>query len=148
MANTSIVNILMTLSFASFLIFCKYAWSSLRSFLIISPHYSSFGGLKNPVLPLSIDSSGPPELHATTMHPMYIASTGTIPKCSFSGVYRRISVFDNSSSLSSFDIDFKNTILSSISNFLASYLSSFSCSTFSATLMSYPPATTSRASLF
>lgn len=41
---------------------------------------------KYPVFVSTIDSVGPPELHASTIQPQYIASTGTIPKCSFSGV--------------------------------------------------------------
>jgi len=37
-------------------------------------------------------SVGPPELHARTGKPQAIASIGTIPKCSFSGVYSRARV--------------------------------------------------------
>jgi len=37
-------------------------------------------------------SVGPPELQAKTGSPHAIASMGTIPKCSFVGVYRRASV--------------------------------------------------------
>jgi len=41
---------------------------------------------KNPVFSCSIDSVGPPLLQAITGFFIYIASIGTIPKCSFSGV--------------------------------------------------------------
>ena len=62
--------------------------------VIFSAHYfGSLASIKKPVQPFSIDSSGPPELQAITTQPRYIASTGTMPKCSFSGVQRSISVF-------------------------------------------------------
>lgn len=51
------------------------------------PHPPGSGGHSMPVLPCTTLSRGPPLLHATTGRPDAIASSGTMPKCSFWGVY-------------------------------------------------------------
>ena len=56
------------------------------SFNFVAHYFVLSASNKNPVTPSYNDSVGPPELHARGMHPQYIASTGTMPKCSFSGV--------------------------------------------------------------
>lgn len=48
---------------------------------------SGVGSQRMPVIPSTILSTGPPLLQAMTGFPAAIASSGTIPKCSFSGVY-------------------------------------------------------------
>jgi len=51
-------------------------------------HFStSVGGQSHPVLPSTTVSRGPPVLAANTGTPANMASRGTIPKCSFEGVY-------------------------------------------------------------
>lgn len=49
---------------------------------------SGSGAQTNPVIPSIIVSTGPPLLHATTGFPAAMASKGTMPKCSFTGVYK------------------------------------------------------------
>ena len=133
------VNILITLCLAAyFILSLSLFWISWIYF----PQISGSGLSRNPVFLCSTDSSGPPESQAMTMHPIYIASTGTIPKCSFSGVYNKMLVFSRSSSLWSFEIDLRNTTWSYTPISFAIYLSSSSCLTFSSTLGSQPPAIT------
>mmetsp|Transcript_19577 Transcript_19577/g.40392 ORF Transcript_19577/g.40392 Transcript_19577/m.40392 type:complete len:219 (+) Transcript_19577:279-935(+) len=52
-----------------------------------SPKASGVGSRRKPVSPSLTVSSGPPEATARTGVPAYMASMGTIPKCSRSGVY-------------------------------------------------------------
>ena len=87
-------------------------------------------------------SVGPPLLHAITTFSRYIASMGTIPKCSFEGVYRTAYAFFSKNALSISEIFYLKTIESSMSNFFldASSFNSKKCSTFSLNLSSYPPA--------
>lgn len=69
-----------------------------------SAHTLAAGGLNHPVRsvfevfrPKSGSrtlSVGPPELHARTGMPQAMASTGTIPKCSFAGVYSKARVLE------------------------------------------------------
>jgi len=85
-------------------------------------------------------SVGPPLLQASTGSFMYIPSTGTIPKCSFSGVYSNAKAFYRSVLRSSPDIlNLKSTLSATFSS-LASYSNSLWCSIFSLTRSSYPPA--------
>ena len=49
---------------------------------------SGSGAQTNPVIPSIIVSTGPPLLHATTGFRAAMASKGTMPKCSFTGVYK------------------------------------------------------------
>lgn len=64
-------------------------------------------------------SFGPPLLHANTGRFIYIHSTGTIPKCSFSGVYNTAYVVYNSWDLSLFEILNLNVTLSKTLSSLA-----------------------------
>lgn len=69
---------------------------------------STSSGHKNPVWLCTIVSLGPPESKAMTGHDRNIASIGTIPKCSFSGVYMTASLELINNGLSSDEHERKN----------------------------------------
>jgi len=75
---------------------------------------------RKPVAPCMIVSIGPPLLHATTGFWYCIASSGTMPKCSLSGVYKRHVQFERSAFFCSLFIELKNTTLSFRCNSCAS----------------------------
>lgn len=60
---------------------------SLTSLCIASEKASAVGSHRKPVSPSATLSRGPPEFTAITGQQQYMASTGTIPKCSRLGVY-------------------------------------------------------------
>ena len=65
---------------------------SCINFIIASAKDTSSDSQRNPVSLFLTDSVGPAEsLMAITGKPTYIASTGTIPKCSPEGVYNKAS---------------------------------------------------------
>lgn len=111
---------------------------------IFYAHSFSYPSIKYPHSPsFPTDYFGPPLLSAITGTLQYIASHGTIPKCSFFGVYRTQAAFLNNPFLSSLEIEVKKTVLSATPYFSANYPSYLRCSIFSDTLGSYPPAITS-----
>lgn len=59
---------------------------SLMSFSMALEKASAVGSHRKPVSPSATLSRGPPEFTAITGQQQYIASTGTIPKCSLLGV--------------------------------------------------------------
>ena len=59
-----------------------------------------------------MDYFGPPLLSAITGTLQYMASQGTIPKCSFAGVYRTAKAFFRRDFLFSFEIEVRKMILS------------------------------------
>ena len=75
--------------------------------------FLTFGQLwqRKPVIPCMTVSIGPPLLHAMTGFWYCMASSGTMPKCSLSGVYKTHMQFERSKCFSSLVIDVRNTIL-------------------------------------
>mmetsp|Transcript_49421 Transcript_49421/g.119888 ORF Transcript_49421/g.119888 Transcript_49421/m.119888 type:complete len:263 (-) Transcript_49421:888-1676(-) len=140
-----------------------------------SPKASGVGSRRNPVLVFSLAllsrppsmtvSIGPPELTAKTGVPANIASNGTMPKCSLSGVYTTHNDVWNNVARSTSEISNRNStcpggggvddlasvvpaavfllpLNSGMPNFFAKVSNSPRYSTFSTFWVSYPPATT------
>jgi len=101
----------------NFLNICNCAQNPIRAAMpgfsltlcIASANSSGIGAHRIPVTPSIMLSIGPPLLHAKTGLPTAIASNGTIPKCSSSGVYSTHKHFASKSRFSSELIDGKNT---------------------------------------
>lgn len=74
------------------------------------------GSQRNPVTPLTTVSKGPPLLTAITGHRRYMASIGTIPKCSLAGVYSSAVARRRKFTFTSFEHDFRRKAQSSICN--------------------------------
>lgn len=62
------------------------SWGPLTSFSMALEKASARGSHRKPVSPSATLSRGPPEFTAITGQQQYMASTGTIPKCSLLGV--------------------------------------------------------------
>ena len=72
-------------AFPAIPILFAFSGFSNKNNILFAQTAKSVGGRRKPADACTL-SKGPPELHAKTGLYMYIASTGTIPKCSFYGV--------------------------------------------------------------
>jgi len=92
--NVSSENISLTLLFAASTISFRREGGSIISSSSAVAHELTSGGRSRPVCGSRTVSSGPPVFVASTGKPHAPASTGTMPKCSFDGVYKRQRVWD------------------------------------------------------
>mmetsp|Transcript_21580 Transcript_21580/g.54369 ORF Transcript_21580/g.54369 Transcript_21580/m.54369 type:complete len:231 (-) Transcript_21580:527-1219(-) len=117
--------------------------SSVRIAAAKAPGVGSHRKPTSPAAPML--SHGPPLLQATTGRAAAIASSGTIPKCSRSGVYSTaVHAASSQARCSSVNEGKKRTASGPRPRSAASACSSARCSTFSGSRLSYPPAITRR----
>lgn len=109
---------------------------SLTSLCIALEKASAMGLHRKPVFPSATLSRGPPEFTAITGQQQYMASTGTIPKCSLLGVYSTAALPCSSATFMESDGERRKVTQSSTWSCTASSFSSAKCWTFSVTLSS------------
>ncbi len=106
---------------------------SVTNFCMASEKHSGVGSQRKPVSPWATDSSGPPVLTAITGQREYMASMGTMPKCSLLGVYSTQVLLCSKDSFCLSEKERRKVTWSSRPREVASERSSSLCSTFSTT---------------
>ena len=113
---------------------------SAAIFAIAAANAAGVASHKKPVTPFATLSFGPPLSHAITGFPAAIASKGTIPKCSFEGVYNTHVHFSSNARFVSLLTETLNSTSRATPSAFASASSAARYSTHSRRRASYPPA--------